>query len=166
MNMSNLLSEPLNSELKLNSGARFYRCALQVNPFDYLKRHNRPTSFNSETEYNDAIVSMCLETEIQVVAVTDHYRVEHSRSLVRAIRDADLYAFLGFEAVTKDGVHFLCFFDPERDENVDRYIGECGIHNTNTLSPVGTFDAIDSWTKPRNGVQLVLRPMQCPREDY
>ncbi len=148
-NMSNLLSEPLNSELKLNRGARFYRCALQVNPFDYLKRHNRPTSFNSETEYNDAIVSMCLETEIQVVAVTDHYRVEHSMSLVRAIRDADLYAFLGFEAVTKDGVHFLCFFDPEEDDNVDRYIGECGVPNTNELSPVGKFDAIEFLDKAK-----------------
>jgi len=101
------LSERMQAALDLPNGARFYRCALQVNPFAYLDRHNKQTAFTSEDEYNKAIIDTCLEIGIEVIAVTDHYRAQHSGRLVRAARNAGLYAFSGFEAVTKDGVHFL-----------------------------------------------------------
>lgn len=54
------LSEPMQAALKLPDGARFYRCALQVNPFSYLERHSKPTPFQSEDEYNKAMVEACL----------------------------------------------------------------------------------------------------------
>ena len=135
------LSERMQAALDLPNGARFYRCALQVNPFAYLARHKKQTSFKSETEYNKAIVETCLEIGIEVIAVTDHYRVKHSASLVRAARDAGLWAFSGFEAVTKDGVHFLCLFDPDKDDVLERFIGECGIHDTEHPSPTGSLDS-------------------------
>ena len=92
------LSERLNTALALPKGARFYRCALQVNPFAYLARHNKPTTFQSEEEYNAAIVDACRETGIEVIGVTDHYRVDESKGLVKAARAAGLFAFCGFEA--------------------------------------------------------------------
>src|ERR1700720_1475959 len=101
------LSERMKAALNLPNGARFYHCALQVNPFAYLNRHNKPTSFSSEAEYNEAIVAACLEMGIEVIGVTAHYRVQESASLVQAARAAGLFAFSGFEAVSKDGVHFL-----------------------------------------------------------
>ena len=136
-----LLSDRMQAALDLPNGARFYRCALQVNPFAYLDRHNKRTTFTSEDDYNKAIIESCLETGIEVIAVTDHYRVKHSASLVRAARDAGLHAFSGFEAVTKDGVHFLCLFDPDKDDALERFIGECGIHDTDRLSPTGHKDS-------------------------
>ena len=137
------LSERMQAALDLPNGARFYRCALQVNPFAYLARHKKQTSFKSETEYNKAIVETCLEIGIEVIAVTDHYRVKHSASLVRAARDTGLWAFSGFEAVTKDGVHFLCLFDPDKDDVLERFIGECGIHDTEHPSPTGSLDSVE-----------------------
>ena len=137
------MANPLLAALKLPSGARFYRCALQVNPFAYLARHNKPTNFHSEDDYNTKIVQTCLDTGIEVIAVTDHYRVKHSATLVRAARDAGLFAFSGFEAVTKDGVHFLCLFDPDKDEDLERYIGECGILDTDQPSPTGSLDSTE-----------------------
>ena len=137
------LSERMQAALDLPNGARFYRCALQVNPFAYLARHKKQTSFKSETEYNKAIVETCLEIGIEVIAVTDHYRVKHSANLVRAARDAGLWAFSGFEAVTKDGVHFLCLFDPDKDDVLERFIGECGIHDTEHPSPTGSLDSVE-----------------------
>ena len=137
------LSERMQAALDLPNGARFYRCALQVNTFAYLARHKKKTSFKSETEYNKAIVESCLEIGIEVIAVTDHYRVKHSASLVRAARDAGLWAFSGFEAVTKDGVHFLCLFDPDKDDVLERFIGECGIHDTEHTSPTGSLDSVE-----------------------
>ncbi len=45
----------IDEALKRPSGARFYRCALQVNPFEYLQRHGKETPFSTEDEYNTAI---------------------------------------------------------------------------------------------------------------
>ncbi len=137
------IADQMQRALDLPSGARFYRCALQVNPFAYLERHSISTAFRSEDEYNSAIVETCLDTGIEVIAVTDHYRVKHSASLVHAARRANLHAFSGFEAVTKDGVHFLCLFDPDKDERLERYIGNCGIHETSEASPIGNKDSVE-----------------------
>lgn len=137
------LSERMDTALTLPNGARFYRCALQVNPFAYLSRHNKQTSFSSEADYNEAIVAACLEIGIEVIGVTDHYRVQESINLVRIAREAGLLAFNGFEAVTKDGVHFLCLFDPDKDDFLERFIGECGIHDTDAASPTGSLDSAE-----------------------
>ena len=136
-----LMSESMHAALELPNGARFYRCALQINPFAYLKRHHKHTTFESEGEYNDAIVEACLAKGIEVVAITDHYRVQSSMTLVRAARDAGLWAFGGFEAVSKDGVHFLCLFDPDKDDRLERFIGECRVHDPDRPSPIGSLDS-------------------------
>lgn len=137
------LSDRMQAALDLPNGARFYRCALQVNPFAYLGTHNKTTAYTSEDKYNKAIIETCIEIGIEIIAVTGHYRVKHSGGLVCAARNAGLYAFSGFEAVTKDGVHFLCLFDPDKDDVLERFIGECGIHNTDQPSPIGSLDSIE-----------------------
>jgi DNA repair ATPase RecN len=137
-------SRRLRSALDLPNGARFYRCALQVNPFAYLQRHSKATQVKTEAEYNQAIVEACLEAGIEVIGVTDHYRVADSSSLIAAARKVGVFAFAGFEAVTKDGVHFLCLFDPDRDDRaLERYIGECGIHDSSNPSPTGNLDSLE-----------------------
>ena len=143
VNSNVTLSERLSAALKLPNGARFYRCALQVNPFAYLKRYRKQTSFQSEAEYNAAIIDACLEAKIEVIGVTDHYRVDESKELVQTARKAGLFAFGGFEAVTKDGVHFLCLFDPDKDDVLERFIGECGVHDTEAASPTGSLDSTE-----------------------
>ena len=137
------LPDRMQAALDLPDGARFYRCALQVNPFAYLETHRKATPFTSEDEYNTAIIETCVDAGIEVIAVTDHYRVKHSAGLVRAARNANLHAFSGFEAVTKDGVHFLCLFDPDKDDVLERFIGDCGIHDSDRPSPTGTKDATE-----------------------
>lgn len=141
INSRGTISEGLAAALNLPSGARFYRCALQVNPFAYLKRHSKQTTFATEEEYNSAIIATCQELGIEVIGVTDHYRVDESKGLVQAARAAGLFAFSGFEAVTKDGVHFLCLFDPDKDGVLERFIGECGIHDKKEHSPTGNMDS-------------------------
>lgn len=141
--MTGTLSERLNAALKLPNGARFYRCALQINPFAYLNRHSKQTTFRTEADYNAAIIAACQEAGFEVIAITDHYRVNESVGLVQAARAAGLFAFSGFEAVTKDGVHFLCLFDPDKDNVLERFIGECGIHDTSVASPTGSLDSTE-----------------------
>ena len=151
-----LLSESMHAALELPNGARFYRCALQINPFAYLKRHHKQTTFESETEYNDAIVGACLENGIEVVAITDHYRVQSSMTLVRAARDAGLWAFGGFEAVSKDGVHFLCLFDPDKDDRLERFIGACGVRDPDRPSPTGNLDSAELLDTSREWGAVVI----------
>jgi PHP family Zn ribbon phosphoesterase len=139
-------SATLRTALKLPNGARFYRCALQVNPFAYLFRHSKQTTFTTEDKYNSAIIASCKDVGIEVIGVTDHYRVQESFGLLKAARAAGLYAFSGFEAVTKDGVHFLCLFDPDKDNVLERFIGECGIHNQMASSPTGNQDCLELLT--------------------
>ena len=140
-NVPETKSERLNTALKLPNGARFYRCAFQINPFSYLKRHKKENTFSTEEDYNTAIITACQEAGIEVIGVTDHYRVQESTSLVQAAREAGLFAFSGFEAVTKDGVHFLCLFNPDKDSMLERFIGECGVHDSDAASPIGTLDS-------------------------
>ena len=124
-------------------GARFYRCALQVNPFAYIKRHSRVTAFSEEESYNQALVSALVETGIEVICVTDHYRVKDSLALCSLARAHGIHAFHGFEAVSKDGVHFLCIFeDSVPADRLERIIGECGVLDESSPSPNGSLDAV------------------------
>jgi len=127
--------------LSLPRGARFHLCALQVNPYAYLRRHHKETSFSTEAEYNRALVRACRERGIEAIGVTDHYRIETSRSLIAAAEAERIVVFPGFEAETKDGVHFLCLFPPGTTEQaVERAIGDCKVHDLDSPSPRGEYD--------------------------
>ena len=126
------------------SGARYYSCALHVNPFEYLTRHSIRTAFSDEATYNVAMRDACIASGVEVVGIMDHYRVNTSKQLAKTLRSAGIHVFQGFEAVSKDGVHFLCFFDSDTTEaSIDRRIGECGVSSDTELSPLGTLDALE-----------------------
>lgn len=135
-------SKVIGGALTLPSGARFYRCALQVNPFQYLSRHCKPTSYTDETTYNNAIIQACKDEGVEVIGVTDHYRVRTSQTLIEAARDAGIVVFPGFEAVSKDGVHFLCLLEAGSSlDLVQAKISDCGVHSDAETSPIGKYDA-------------------------
>lgn len=136
-------SQALNEALKQPNGARFYRCALQVNPFAYHGRHGKQTAFQNEADYNSAIIGACRANNIEAIAITDHFRVSDSAGLMKAARDAGIFVFGGFEAASNDGVHFLCLYDPDKDSSLERMIGELGVRNNNTLSPNGNKNCLE-----------------------
>ena len=142
--------DPIEGARALPSGARFFRCALQVNPFSYLTNHAKSSAFETELEYNDAVVEACISAGIEVIAVTDHYRVRSAESLVERATAAGIHAFRGFEAVTKDGVHVICLFDPGTPfETLERILGDCGILDDHRGSPTGKYDTIELLTESR-----------------
>src|SRR5205085_1148974 len=104
--------DPMGMALQRAGGARFYRCAFQLNPFEYHGRHGKTLTSADEASYNQAIIQECIAQGVEVLAVADHYRVKTAASLWRAAKSAGLIVFPGFEAVTKDGVHLLCLFEP------------------------------------------------------
>ncbi len=137
--------DPLHRALQLPGGARFYRCALQVNPYAYLKTQGKlPSAYPDEASYNQALVDACLKLGIEVLGVTNHYDVQGSATLIATARQAGLQVFPGFEAVSKDGIHILCLFEPDRPlQELERIIGECGVHDYQSPSPSGDLDATE-----------------------
>lgn len=141
----------IESVLANPGGARFHKCALQVNPFDYLGRHDHPTPNASETEYNAALVEALLEADVAAIAITDHFRIESANTLSEAATKAGIVVFPGFEANTKDGVHFLCIFDPATPfATVQARIHECRLNDLSAGSPrcEADCDELLSWQRP------------------
>ncbi|MCX6844299.1 MAG: phosphoesterase [candidate division WOR-3 bacterium] len=135
---------PIDEALKLPNGARFYRCALQVNPYAYLLKNKKPTSFTDEASYNKALVEACRANRIEAIAITDHFNVDSSDQLTKAACDAGIVVFQGFEARTKDGVHLLCLFNPDSEATrLNRIIGDCGVHGQDTGGELAQYDVLD-----------------------
>jgi DNA repair ATPase RecN len=119
------------------SGSQFYRCALQVNPFQYGQRHAKNTGFSSEDDYNEAMAKACRENGIKVVAVTDHFRFDGSEKLVERLRADGIIVFPGFEANSSEGVHILCLFPPETTcSEMNTHIGACDVRDLKAESPI------------------------------
>lgn len=116
--------------LELPNGARFFRCALQVNPFDYIVRHSKETAFSNESDYNEAIVEACRRINIKAIGITDHQRCSTIQSLAKAFLAAGIIVFPGAEVETKEGVHMLLLFEPNTSwELCNGILGDCGIHD-------------------------------------
>lgn len=132
----------IQSALTFPNGARFYRAALQVNSFEYVRRHSKQTAFANEAAYNDAMVAACKRLGVEVIATADHYEVSTSEALRKAAQNAGISVLPGFEAVTKEGVHLLCICDPAKDgKALERIIGECGVRSDgDSTSPLGSLD--------------------------
>lgn len=125
-------------------GARYFKCALQVNPYAYARDYAHRSEFEDQRSYNTAIIKACRSSGVKAIAITDHYRVSTSDTLAKLAAESDIAVFPGFEAVTKDGVHLLCLFDPTTSFNkVDRLLGNCGIHRDQSDSPIGKYDVLD-----------------------
>lgn len=128
--MNQNLPGPITEALKLPRGARFYRCALQINPFEYVAREKKQTQFQDESAYNTAMVQAFIDNEIEVIAITDHHRCHTGESLAEAARRANIIVFPGAELETKEGVHFLLLFEPNSSkERCTGILGDCGIHD-------------------------------------
>lgn len=141
---------PIDEALKLPNGARFYRCALQVNPFAYLLKNRKPTSLTGEASYNKALVDACKANDIEAIAITDHFCVESAIGLAKAASDAGIVVFPGFEARTKEGVHVLCLFDPGTEvAKLERIIGDCGVHGLDSGGEVAQHDVLELLGKTR-----------------
>jgi len=121
-------NEAIERALKMPNGAQFRRCALHIHPFKYIPKHNKQTVFRNERNYNDAIIAACRHRAIDVIGVVDHHCIDDSLGLIAAAEAAGITVFPGLELNTKDGVHFLCLFEPGTDaDTTTRILGNCGL---------------------------------------
>ncbi|MGH3830595.1 MAG: PHP domain-containing protein [Pseudonocardiaceae bacterium] len=108
-------------------GARWHRVALQVNPYGYRGAPPLSTDFPDEQSYNEAIVHTFRELDIELIAITDHWRVDTTEGLAQAAEAAGVVVLPGFEAVSSAGVHLLVLFERGTSyDEVGAAIGACG----------------------------------------
>jgi ABC-type lipoprotein export system ATPase subunit len=115
--------------------AKFWKCALQVNPFDYLANYRGENHGMSEDEYNQKLVTVALENDIKVIAIANHGNVDGIDAIREAMNKQDIIVFPGFEITSTEKVHFVCLFSEETTKDqLHMYLGNLGL------------------TKPENGV--------------
>lgn len=143
--------------VRKSNGSRFYRCAFQVNPFEYGQRHAKANTFACESEYNDAMATGCRDNGIQVAAITDHFRYDNSVTLAERLRAEGITVFPGFEANSSEGVHILCLFPPDTTSSeMNALIGACDVRDAKVESPISnkTCEQLLRLVHERGGIAI------------
>ncbi|MCC7381700.1 MAG: AAA family ATPase [Deltaproteobacteria bacterium] len=123
-------NEDIQRALARTSGARFYRCALQVNPPTYAAQFRGRDHGLSAAQYTRQIVAKCGELGIGVLAATDHNSAAWTDELCAAATEHGIVVFPGFEVASSEGVHVLCLYGTEAtSQQLDRFLGELGIRD-------------------------------------
>lgn len=109
--------------------ARFWKCALQVNPYSYIKYRGKEHEL-SEDEYNAQLLKICLEEKIKIIGIADHGNVDGVDAIRSVMTAKGILVFPGFEISTTEKVQFVCLF-PEniQKDQLDRYLGALGLTN-------------------------------------
>lgn len=114
-------------------GARFFRCALQVNTpaqgrfkgFDSKHPRHSPAY---KRDYGLALAQKCKKVGVDVVGICDHNSVEYVEAVRKELSQEGLHVFPGFEVASTEGLHLLCLFDPlTAIEEIDHTITELGL---------------------------------------
>ena len=110
------------------AGAIFQRCALQVNPGSYRNQFRGENVAADPQGYADSIVQRANEIGVSVLAITDHNNVDGVSHFRTAAGRYGITIFPGFELASSEGIHVLCIYPPEyNEEQLGRYLGHFGI---------------------------------------
>lgn len=112
----------------LGPGARWVRAALQVNPYEYQGKSAPSAVYESEADYNRALLDECQAQGVELIAVTDHWKVDSALQLIHDAAERDIVALPGFEANSGEGIHLLVIFGSETSAaSINAAIGMCGV---------------------------------------
>ncbi|WP_237133126.1 TrlF family AAA-like ATPase [Pseudohongiella sp. O18] len=117
--------------------AKFWRCALQLNPFGYNGTYRGADHGLDEAGYNHAILQKCLELNISVVGLADHGSVASVDALREVLQSHGIVVFPGFEIASNDKTHYVCLFSEETTgQQLERYLGSLDLLDpTNGVRP-------------------------------
>ena len=131
-----------------SSGARFLKCALQVNPHHYAGTFRGRESDGNPLDYAKDIVAKAAELEVSVLAITDHNSVSSVTEFRYAAEDREITIFPGFEKISSsEGIHILCIYPPDTvEERLERFLGEFGIRSPEHSGLISLGDVLRTWT--------------------
>ena len=104
--------------------ARFWKCALQVNPEGYRKTYRGQDHGLNGEAFLEALTGACLQHGIQVVGLADHGSVQDVDRIRNALSAKGIVVFPGFEVASTEKVHWVCLFPEDTTtETLNRYLG-------------------------------------------
>jgi len=110
------LSSEIQDILDTQPGARYLLADLQVHtPLDpAFEPKWDPREAGTRELFARSYLSKATERGIELVGITEHNDVSWIDDLRQAARDLGLHLLPGFEVESKEGIHVLCLFDPDR----------------------------------------------------
>ena len=118
-----MAADDQNNNMGSYTKARFFKCALQVNPASYLKYRGQQQIL-SEDEYNQQLLAACLEAKVEVIGLADHGSVDGVDKLRGLFTDNGIVVFPGFEICSSEKVHFVCLFsETKSSQELERVLG-------------------------------------------
>ena len=145
------------SALQLPAGARFFKCALQVNPYSYAGSFRGQNSSGNPAEYVEAIVEKAAELDVSVLAITNHNSVSDVPAFQDAAAGRGIKIFPGFELTSSEGIHILCIYPPDADQgSLERFLGEFGIRRTEPSSDLSSrsFEGVLAQVREQGGIAI------------
>ncbi|TMP47272.1 MULTISPECIES: TrlF family AAA-like ATPase [unclassified Pseudoalteromonas] len=117
------------------SKAKFWKCALQVNPASYTSYRGNEQSL-TEDEYNKKLLEVCLEEGIKVIGLADHGNVDSVDKIRETLTSQGIVVFPGFEIASSEKVHLVCLFDEQETvKNLEHFLYELNIDTSNGTLP-------------------------------
>ncbi len=135
---------------KLTRGAVFHRCALQVNPHDYSRTFRGKEAANDTRSHANAIVARAAKIGVTALAITNHNNVSGVAAFRNASTSYGITIFPGFELTSSEGIHVLCIYSPDTEEEIlGRYLGDFGIYETESSSDLSSLTFVEILKKVR-----------------
>ncbi len=131
---------------KTYTKARFWKCALQVNPAGYIAYRGEDHGM-TEDQYNKGLLRICQEDGIKILGLADHGNVDAVDEIRKLMNENGIVVFPGFEIASTEKAHFVCLFPEDTNKDkLNRYLG-----NLELLDP-------DNGVRPsRLGAEELLR---------
>ena len=112
------------------SYARFWKCALQVNPHGYSERYRGQSHGLSAQAYAEKLREVCLQQEIRVVGLADHGSVQDVDQMRNVLSSDEIVVFPGFEIASTEKIHMVCLFDEDTTtDELQRVLGKLDLMN-------------------------------------
>lgn len=148
---------PMQAARALPKGAKFYRCAFQVNPAHYAETFRGNGHGMDERAYVQKLLDRCVELGVEVIAVTDH---NHAGSVALFREEATkrgITVFPGFEVASNEGIHVLCLYAPDAtDAELQRFLGQLDITKTEPSSSLSkkSFSELLACVREQGGLTI------------
>ena len=142
---------------RLPSGARFFKCALQVNPHHYSGSFRGQQGEGDSADYVNAIIEKASELGISALAITDHNSVSDIAEFRSAAANRDITILPGFELASTEGIHILCIYPPDTEVGqLERYLGEFGIRKLESSSDLSSapFEDVLQTVREQEGIAV------------
>ena len=139
------------------AGAVFHRCALQVNPNHYGETFQGQQTGSNAQSHAEAVIKKAAEIGVSVLAITDHNNASGVSTFQEAAGDYNITVFPGFELSSSEGIHVLCIYPLNtNEEQLGRFLGEFGIRETEPSSALSSksFGDILSSVQGQGGITI------------